>query len=232
MSITSVGIIPDGNRRYAKKQGLNLVQSYQLGTAKAWQLLDWLSDYKEIKTGTFYTLSLENLTRSKIELNALLKIFDKQLDQIFKNPVFEEKRIHLKFIGKFDAFPERLKQKIFEVQDYTSSFGEKVIQLAFGYSGRAEIVDAARALALDHSEGKVDLDSVNEESFKKYLYSHETDPDLIIRTSGEKRLSGFLTYQSAYSELYFSDKYWPEFSRSDFDLAIKEYNERKRNFGK
>ncbi len=211
---------------------LNLVQAYSAGTGRAWDMLNWISDYRDIKVGTFYTLSLENLARSRLELSALLKIFGNQLDKVFKEGVFEEKGIRLKFIGRVSSLPGSLRKKISEVEEYTSQFNDTVIQLALGYSGRAEIVDAARAIALDYKEGKTDLDDLNEESFRKYLYSEARDPDLIIRTSGTKRLSGFLTYQSAYSEFYFSDKYWPEFGKNDFRKAIDEYYERKRNFGK
>ena len=232
MKLSSVGIIPDGNRRYAKAHNMNLVQAYSVGTGRAWDMLNWISGYKDIKVGTFYTLSLENLTRSRLELSALLKIFDSQLDKVFKENVFEEKGIRLKFIGRISSLPDSLRKKISMVEDYTSQFNGTVIQLALGYSGRAEIVDAARALAIDYKKGKTDLDSINEESFKNYLYSEARDPDLVIRTSGTKRLSGFLTYQSAYSELYFSDKYWPEFGKKDFKKAIDSYQERKRNFGK
>lgn len=231
MELSSVGIIPDGNRRYAKAHKLSLVDSYRLGTSKAWELIDWLSEHKEIKSGTFYTLSLENLTRSRNELSALLKIFDSQLDSVFRKPLFEEKGIRLKFIGNLSAMPKNLIKKIAEVEEYTAPFNKKLVQLALGYSGQEEIVNAAKNLALDYQKGKVDLENVDESSFKKYLYS-ENEPDLVIRTSGTKRLSGFLTYQSAYSELYFSDKYWPEFSRQDFDSAVQDYYNRKRNFGK
>lgn len=232
MKLSSVGIIPDGNRRYAKAHNMNLVQAYSAGTSRAWDMLNWISDYKDIKVGTFYTLSLENLARSRLELSALLKIFDSQLDKVFKENVFEEKGIRLKFIGRISSLPDSLRKKISMVEDYTSQFNDTVIQLALGYSGRAEIVDAARALAIDYKQGKTGLDDLNEESFKNYLYSEARDPDLVIRTSGTKRLSGFLTYQSAYSELYFSDKYWPEFGKKDFKKAIDSYQERKRNFGK
>jgi tritrans,polycis-undecaprenyl-diphosphate synthase [geranylgeranyl-diphosphate specific] len=204
MELTSVGIIPDGNRRYAEEHNLSLIQAYSLGTAKAWDFIDWLSSYKAIKFGTFYTLSLDNLARSRLELTALMRIFDKQLDKVFTNPVFEEKGIRLKFIGRISELPSSLRKKIADAERHTAGFSEKVVQLALGYSGRAEIVDAARSFALACSEGRAKPEDMNEESFRSFLYSDVKDPDLVIRTSGTKRLSGFLTYQSAYSELYFS----------------------------
>lgn len=232
MNPSSIGIIPDGNRRYAKAHGLGVIESYKLGTSKAWEFIDWLSVCRDIKFGTFYTLSHENLARNKLELNALLRIFDSQLDDVLKKPIFEEKGIRLKFIGSISSLPGSLRKKIVQAEKYTEGFNEKLVQLAIGYSGRTEILEAAKAIALDCRVGKFDIDSLNEDSFRKYLYSDAPDPDLIIRTSGTKRLSGFLTYQTAYSEFYFSDKYWPEFTKKDFDLAIEDYSSRKRNFGK
>ena len=229
--LNSIAFIPDGNRRYATKMHIPLVQSYQLGTKKAWEVIDWLKDYPKIKAGTFYTLSLENLSRNKAELKILFSIFERELDKVLNSDFFPVNDVKLKFIGRFEDFPEKLKQKISKAEEFTENNKKKIINLAIGYNGQTEIVDAAKKIALAHEKG-LDLNSLNEDSFKKYLYSDFSDPDLIVRTSGTQRLSGFLTYQSSYSELYFSEKFWPEFSKTELNNAITEFDSRQRRFGK
>ncbi len=230
--LNSVAFIPDGNRRYAAKAGISLLQSYQTGTKKAWEVMSWLNQYPKIKTGTFYTLSLENLSRNKLELKILFSVFERELDRVIKSELFSVDDLKLKFIGKINSLPEKLKQKIAKAEEFTENNKSKTINLALGYNGQTEIVDAAKKIALDFNEHKLDLNSLNENSFKKYLYSDFSNPDLIIRTSGTQRLSGFLTYQSSYSELYFSDSFWPEFSKQDLNKAVTEFDERERRFGK
>ncbi len=231
MKLNSIAFIPDGNRRYSEKMGISLLKSYQLGTQKAWQVFDWLNKYEEIKVGTFWSLSLENFKRQK-EIPVLFKIFEKELDKVKKSGLFEKNGIRLKFIGRKSVFPKNLQKKILEAEGFTENFSNKIMNIALGYSGQAEIVDAARQIALDYKQGSLDLDSLDEKKFHDYLYNDFEDPDLIVRTSGVKRLSGFLPYQSAYSELYFIDKYWPEITESDLDSAVQDYYARKRNFGK
>ena len=232
MELSSVAFIPDGNRRYAVRNGISLAESYALGTQKAWDVVKWLSDYPKIRVGTFYTLSLENLTRKKSELKLLFKIFEKQLDRVEGNELLEEHQVKLNFVGRTDLLPKIVQDKIAKAEKYTEKFSDKTVNLAIGYNGRTEIVDAAKAIAQKFARGKISLDQIDEDSFKDYLYPGSFDPDMIIRTSGTQRLSGFLTYQSVYSELYFCDKFWPEFSRTDLDNAIADYDERQRRFGK
>ncbi|MBU2100635.1 di-trans,poly-cis-decaprenylcistransferase [Candidatus Micrarchaeota archaeon] len=229
--LNSIAFIPDGNRRYASKIGIPLVQSYHLGTQKAWEVIDWLKDYPKITTGTFYTLSLENLTRSKYELKILFSIFERELDKVIKSEFFSVNNMKLKFIGRIENFPQKIKEKIIKAEEFTENNKKRTVNLALGYNGQAEIVDAAKKIALEHEKG-FDLNSLDENSFKKFLYSDFSEPDLIIRTSKTQRLSGFLTYQSSYSELYFSDKFWPEFSKEELAKAINEYDDRQRRFGK
>lgn len=232
MELQSIAFIPDGNRRYAQKAGISLIESYQMGTQKTWHVLDWLVKYPSIKVGTFYTLSLENLSRTKQELNILFKIFDKELDKVKTTGFFEEHGLKLKCIGRTDSFPEKLRNKIKETEKYTENFGSKEINLALGYNGQTEIIDAAKKLAQDYKNNEISLDSIDETSFENYLYNESLNPDFIIRTSGTQRLSGFLTYQSAYSELYFSDKFWPEFQEADLKIAVDDFYSRQRRFGK
>ncbi|MDP6671302.1 MAG: polyprenyl diphosphate synthase [archaeon] len=231
MSLNSIAFIPDGNRRYARKVGVNYAKSYQLGTRKAWEVIDWLKEYPQIKAGTFYTLSLENLARGKLELRVLLKLFEMELDRVKKSRVFEEQGIRLKFLGRLESLPKKIRQKIGEAEELTADFEKKQVNLALGYNGQAEIVDAAKKFAEQYKQGEASLEDLNETSFSNYLYS-SAQPDLIVRTSGTQRLSGFLTYQSAYSELYFSEKFWPEFQEQDLGAAVQEFDARERRFGK
>ncbi len=231
MELDSIAFIPDGNRRFAQKTGISLLKSYQLGTQKAWQVCEWLGKYKEIKFGTFWSLSLENFQRKR-EIPVLFRIFEKELEKVKTSGLFEREGIRLQFIGRKSVFPVRLQKKIGEAEKFTENFNEKTINVALGYSGQAEIIDAAKSIALDYKSGKINLDSIDEKKFHSYLYNNFKDPDLIIRTSGVKRLSGFLPYQSAYSELYFLEKFWPEITENDIDTAIQDYYSRQRNFGK
>ncbi|MFH0955552.1 MAG: polyprenyl diphosphate synthase [Candidatus Micrarchaeota archaeon] len=233
MALQSIAFIPDGNRRYAKVHQISLLQSYQLGTQKAWDVIDWLKPYKNIKSGTFYTLSLENLTRKKNEIGLLLKVFEREIDKALNSPVFEKDDLKLQFVGRLNAFPKKIQDKMKKLQERTENFKSKTINLALGYSGQAEIADAAKKIAEDYQNNKIDLTKLDEKKFREYLYNPlMADPDLIIRTSGTQRLSGFLTYQSAYSELLFCNKYWPEFEKSDLDFAVRDFDNRQRNFGK
>jgi tritrans,polycis-undecaprenyl-diphosphate synthase [geranylgeranyl-diphosphate specific] len=232
MPLSSIAFIPDGNRRFAQKNGISLLESYRLGTQKAWEVIDWLRKYPSIKTGTFYTLSFENLTRNKTELSVLFKIFDKELDKAADNLVFEQEQMNIHFVGKLEALPKRIQSKMHLLEKKTSDFKNKTIHLAIGYSGQNEIVDAAKKIAEQYKQGFLQLSDITTENFSRFLYAPIPEPDLIVRTSGTQRLSGFLTYQSAYSELYFTPKYWPEFEKKDLAQAIQSYENRKRNFGK
>jgi undecaprenyl diphosphate synthase len=232
MVLSSIAFIPDGNRRFAMQSGINFLKAYQLGTKKAWDVMHWLEEYPNVRDGTFWMLSLENMQKRKAELSVLFKIFDRELEKVKKSGYFEANQVRLRFFGKIEMLPNKLVEKISKAEQFTADFKKKTINLALGYSGRMEIVDAAKKLAADLKENKIGLGEVNENSFKKYLYAAFPDPDLIIRTSGAMRLSGFLPYQSAYSELYFCNHYWPEFSQQDLRDAIGSFEERQRNFGK
>jgi len=230
--LESIAFIPDGNRRFALKSGVNFLKAYQLGTKKAWDVMHWLEEYPKIKAGTFWMLSLENTQKRRAELALLFKIFDRELGKVKSSGYFEEKQVRLKFFGRLELLPKKLLEKIKEAEQFTQEFNTRTISLALGYSGRAEILDAAKSLALDVQQGKVELSELNEKGFEKYLYSDLREPDLIVRTSGEQRTSGFLPYQSAYSELHFCQHYWPEFTEQDLAEAISDYGARQRNFGK
>ncbi len=230
--LNSIAFIPDGNRRFAAKSNVSLVQSYALGTQKAWDVLEWLVKYPQIKAGTFYTLSLENLQRNKAELKVLYTLFGNQVKKARQSPFFSENGISLNFIGRKNLLPKYLQKEIRETEKATENNTERTINLAVGYNGQVEIADAAKKIAEEVKEGRINSESINKDTFKKYLYSEFQEPDLIVRTSGTQRLSGFMTYQSAYSEFYFSQKYWPEFEETDLQAAITDFEERQRRFGK
>jgi tritrans,polycis-undecaprenyl-diphosphate synthase [geranylgeranyl-diphosphate specific] len=229
--LSSIGFIPDGNRRFANEHNVSIIKAYALGTEKAWQTIDWLTEYPSIKSGVFYTLSLKNLARKKHELSLLFGIFEKELKKVTDSDYFERNGIRLKFIGRLGELPERVRGKIADAEEATADYSKKIIYLALGYDGQAEIVDAAKQVALDFRAGRIELQDIDEKSFMSYLYVPK-EPEMIIRTSGEQRLSGFLPYQSTYSELYFCEKYWPEFEQSDLAKAVRDYGQRKKNFGK
>lgn len=232
MTLSSIGFIPDGNRRFAAQAHMNIAEAYKLGTQRSWDVMQWLGDYPSIKVASFYTLSLENITRSSAEMSVLFTIFEKEADKILKDEVYKSSEFAIKFLGRLEKFPTHLKEKMNLIQERSQDYAKRVINVAIGYNGRAEIVDAAKKLAQDVSEKKIDVNSINEDSFKNYLYSNFSDPDMIVRTGYTQRLSGFLTYQSVYSELVFMNKFWPEFSREDLDVAVREFDARERRFGK
>jgi undecaprenyl diphosphate synthase len=230
--LESIAFIPDGNRRYAQQAGINLAESYYLGTQKAWDVLEWLTKYPKIRVGTFYTFSLKNFDRSRLELSVLMKIFEKELDSVKKKKIIEEQGIQLNFLGQKEKFPKIIQKKMLEAEKYTSQFNGKTVNLALGYDGQTEIVEAAKKFAQDTKIGKVNPSELSIDSFRKYLYADFKEPDLIVRTSNQQRLSGFLTFQSSYSGLAFIDKYWPALTEHDVDTLIEEYNSRERRFGK
>jgi len=157
------------------------------------------------------------------------------LREVLKNEDIHRHKVRVKVIGRLNLLPEKLREMINEVETFTKDYDEHFLNVALAYGGRAEIIDATKEIAQKVKEGKITPEDIDEDVFEKFLYtSHmsKQDPDLIIRTSGEERLSGFLLYQSAYSELCFLDVYWPEFRWIDLLRAIRIYQKRKRRFGK
>jgi len=230
--LESIGFIPDGNRRYANAAGVSFTQSYIEGTRKAWDVLGWLSKYPNISTVIFYTLSLKNLERPKTELMILLKIFEQELDKVLKRNEVIENGINIKFIGRRDVFSKGFQTRMEKIEQYTSQFRNKQVIIAIGYDGQTEIVDAVKKYTAEFAQGKVNPGELTVNELQKYLYADFKSPDLIVRTSKEQRLSGFLTFQSAYSEFAFLNKYWPDITEEDIDAVIADYENRHRRFGK
>lgn len=208
-----IAIILDGNRRWASEKVLNPWFGHEKGAEKVEQLLDWCLKL-DVKSVTLYAFSTENFHRSGNEVEEIMRIAQERFEKLLTDERILRDKIRVKVIGRVNLLPESLQKLIRDVEKATENYDQHFLNFAFAYGGRAEIVDAAKKIAEEVHEGRLDPSNVNERTFEKYLYtSHmpNQDPDLIIRTSGEERLSGFLLWQSAYSELCFLDVYWPIF---------------------
>jgi tritrans,polycis-undecaprenyl-diphosphate synthase [geranylgeranyl-diphosphate specific] len=229
-----IAIILDGNRRWASGQALSPYSGHEKGADKVEQLIDWCLQLG-VKSITLYTFSTENFQRPKSEVEEIMRIAEERFQQILADERIHKNKVRVKVIGRVNLLPEHLQRLITDMEKATESYDKHFLNFAFAYGGRAEIVDATRKIAEKVGTGDLSPDEVDEQLFEKYLYtSHmpNQDPDLIIRTSGEERLSGFLLWQSAYSELCFLDVYWPAFRRIDLLRAIRTYQQRKRRFGR
>lgn len=219
-----IGVIMDGNRRWAKENNLPTLEGHRRGYGKFKELAEWA---KEAKIGTLiiYALSTENWNRSKEEISYLLDLFRTVLKEELEK--LNEDSVRIIFAGDLSRFPKDLEEMMRKAEDETKNNTTHTLVIAASYGGRAEIVRATNTLL---KTGRV---SVTEEEFSKYLWTADApDPDLIIRTGGEKRLSNFLPYQSVYSELYFSQTYWPDFSKQEFFEILEDYQKRSRRMGK
>lgn len=228
-----IAIILDGNRRWASEKFVNPWLGHEKGAEKVEELLDWCLKL-DVKSVTLYAFSTENFRRTWEEVREIMRIAETWFRRLLTDERIHNNRIRVKVIGRISSLPESLRQLISDVEKATENYDEHFINFAFAYGGRAEIVDAARKIAEEVHEGKLDYRQVDEKTFEQYLYtSHmpQQDPDLIIRTSGEERLSGFLLWQSAYSELCFLDVYWPDFRAIDLLRAVRTFQKRKRRFG-
>ncbi len=229
-----IAIILDGNRRWAVNHSLNPLIGHFIGAGKVDDVLTWLLDIG-VKTVTLFAFSTENFQRPNEEVAEIMRLFSLKMEEILKNEDIHRRKVRVKVIGRTNLLSEELGGLVKTVEEATKDYDSHFLNLAIAYGGRAEIVDAAKEIAYNVKNGDLALEDINEETFEKYLYTAylpKQEPDLIVRTSGEERLSGFLLYQSAYSELCFLDVYWPEFRRIDILRAIRTYQKRKRRFGK
>jgi tritrans,polycis-undecaprenyl-diphosphate synthase [geranylgeranyl-diphosphate specific] len=228
-----IAIILDGNRRWASEKALQPWFGHEKGAEKVEQLLDWCLKLN-VKSITLYAFSTENFNRPKAEVEEIMRIAEEEFRRILTDERIHKNKVRVKVIGRLSLLPESLQQLVSNVEMATQDYDEHFLNIAFAYGGRAEIVDAARKIAESVQKGKLNIQNIDEGLFEKYLYtSHmpKQDPDLIIRTSGEERLSGFLLWQSAYSELCFLDVYWPDFRVIDLLRAVRTFQNRKRRFG-
>ena len=229
-----IAIILDGNRRFAKKLMLKPWMGHQWGKEKVGKLIEWCIELG-IKEVTMYAFSVENFNRPKEEFDYIMRLFREACEQLRNDEKLQEKGkklgIKVRFLGRLGMFPDDVRKLMDEIMDKTADNKGMIVNFCMAYGGRQEIADAARKIAGDVQKGVISPSEVNDETFKRYLYMPE-DPDLIIRTGGEKRLSGFLLYQSSYSELFFLEKMWPEFEKEDLLQVIEEFKQRGRRFGK
>jgi tritrans,polycis-undecaprenyl-diphosphate synthase [geranylgeranyl-diphosphate specific] len=231
--VEHIAIILDGNRRWASEKELDPWLGHEAGAKKVEQLLDWCHKLG-VKSITLYAFSTENFRRTKNEIEEIMRIAEEEFRKILVDERIHKNKVRVKVIGRVNLLPESLQKLITDVEKATQDYDEHYLNIAFAYGGRAEIVDAARKIAKKVKGGELNPEKVDEQLFEQYLYtSHmpKQDPDLIIRTSGEERLSGFLLWQSAYSEFCFLDVYWPDFRSIDLLRAVRTFQKRKRRFG-
>ncbi len=230
-----VGVILDGNRRFARKIGLASVgEGHQAGADKAEELVRWCDDLA-IPVVSVWALSIDNLQRDPEELDRIFAIVEEKVAALGQAGARTKQR-RIRSVGRLNLLPESTQEAIAKVEADTAGYGPYELIIAVGYGGREEITDAVRRLVADRVARGDSLEAVaaaiEPDEIAKYLYAADVpDPDLIIRTSGELRLSGFLLWQSAYSEYYFCDVYWPEFRRIDFLRALRSYEQRQRRLG-
>jgi short-chain Z-isoprenyl diphosphate synthase len=231
-----VGLILDGNRRYARSIGLpDLIEGHRLGARKLEEVLTWCEEL-DIRMVSIWILSTENLQRPPEELAGLLALIENKLRDAARDPKTHRKRMRIRAIGKLELLPASMQDAIREAEEATRGYEGFFLNVAVGYGGRQEIADAVQNLLRDRGAQGMSLEAaiaeITPDNVGKYLYTYDLpDPELIIRTSGEVRLSGFLLWQSAYSEYYFCDAYWPAFRRIDLLRAIRSYQQRERRFG-
>jgi short-chain Z-isoprenyl diphosphate synthase len=231
-----VGVILDGNRRHAQAVALTDAREiYELGARKLDDVLDWCAELK-IRAVTLWVFSPDNLNRPQDELSGIFHAIEAKLTALIQDPQIHSRRVRVRAIGDVSLVPEKARTAIRAIEQATSTYDAMELNIAIGYGGRQEIVDAVRAaltkIAAEGASLSTAIDRLTSEAIAAHLYTAGLpDPDLIIRTSGEVRLSGFLLWQSAQSEFYFSDVNWPAFRRVDFLRAVREFQGRQRRYG-
>ena len=225
-----VAIIMDGNGRWARERSLPRIHGHQKGVETMREIVRAAREFK-VKYLTLYAFSKENWARPKREVDFLMRLLGTYLDSELKE--LETNQVRFNVIGKVDELPKNVQDKIKRNMQRTEGNRGLFLTLALSYSSRVEITDAARHLCRDVKEGRLELEDITEDRLAEALYTRVIpDPDLLIRTSGELRVSNFLLWQISYTEIYVSDKYWPDFKEEDFLEAIKEYQKRERRFGR
>ena len=224
-----IAIILDGNGRWAKAKGMPRGYGHIKGCANLETICDDIKDLG-VKYLTVYAFSTENWKRSREEVEGLMKLFRSYLKKCMKSA--EKNRMRVKIIGDPTAFAPDIQEKIKQLEEFSKDYDELYFQIALNYGSRDEITRGMRKLAQDAIDGKVDPQKITEDTISGYLDTADVpDPDLLIRTSGEQRLSNFLMWQLAYTEFYFTDVPWPDFGKEDLIRAIEKYNGRDRRYG-
>jgi len=223
-----IAIILDGNRRYGEKIGSKL-KGHEVGAKKVEKLFDWCKELG-IKEVTLYTFSTENFNRPENEVDYLMKLFRRQVKKLNEDKRMKEGEIRVNFIGRLELFPKDLEEDMLKLMEKTADNDDFIVNFAVGYGGRAEIVDSIKKIIQKIENKEIEIKDVNEEMVSENLYL-KSEPDIMIRPGGEKRMSNFLLWECAYSELFFLDKLWPEFEKEDLVKVIEEFKARERRFG-
>ncbi len=224
-----IAIIMDGNGRWAKERGLPRAEGHRAGAESVREVMEACKELA-VDYLTLYAFSSENWNRPESEIEALMALLDRFLDE--KASELQKQNVRLKAIGQLDRLPQSTRERLQRIIADTAANDSLTLVLALSYGSREEIANAARSLAADAVAGKIDPADIGTELFSSHLYTAEIpDPDLMIRTSGEMRLSNFLLWQLSYSELVIVKKYWPDFRQGDLFAAIQEYKKRHRRFG-
>jgi tritrans,polycis-undecaprenyl-diphosphate synthase [geranylgeranyl-diphosphate specific] len=231
-----IAIIPNGNRRWAQTHGLDPIEGHRYGYEKMRDVLQWIYDLG-IKVVTIYAMSYENcLYRSENEKENLFNIIRNGFEELINSNIIHKYRIRIKVFGKIELVRDDVIKYAKLLEKETKEYSDRYLNIALCYGGRQEIVNAIKNIALDVLNGKIKLEHISEDYVRKYLDTSHlksfSEPDLVIRTSGEMRISNFLLWQIAYSELYFCDVFWPDFRKIDLYRAIRAYQRRERRFGR
>ncbi len=224
-----IAIIMDGNGRWAKRRGFIRLRGHEEGIKSVREIT---TECAKMHIGqlTLYAFSNENWKRSKTEVKFLMRMLKRYL--IEERKTIEDNNIILKAVGRIEALPEDVQRELFISIEESKNNTGMILCLALNYGGRTEIADAAKKLAEDVKRRKLDLKDINEDTFKSYMYMAEmSDPDLLIRTGGEMRVSNFLLWEISYAELWFTHVYWPEFRKKQLEEALGDYAKRERRFG-
>jgi len=226
-----IAIIMDGNGRWAKKQGfLTRLKGHEYGVSALKEIATAAAE-SGVEYLTVYAFSTENWNRPKAEINGLMRLLVSSLEKEIET--LQNNSIRLNTIGRTENLPKDCQRGLDSVMSQTADNHRMMLTLALSYSSKEEILSATKDIATKVASGEMKVEDINEESFTSHLYTHNIpDPDLLIRTSGEYRISNYLLWQIAYAELYFSDKLWPEFDKAEFNKALTSYQDRERRFGK
>lgn len=229
-----IAIILDGNRRWASTKSIERVIGHIEGANTAEELLSWCHEIG-IRTITLYLLSTENLNRSPDELKELFELFTERLNKLLSDERIVRFKVRVKAIGRLELLTPKMQEILRDIEAKTKDYSDHFLNIAIAYGGRTEIVDSVKKIATLVKDGKLSPEEIDQKTIEHSLYTSylpNPDPDLVIRTSGEERLSGFLLWQSAYSELVFVDEYWPDFRKIDLMRAVRTYQRRARRFGR
>lgn len=231
LKVNHLAIIMDGNRRFAWRSNLATGLGHRIGKQKLERVLDWVLELN-IPWFTVYALSTENLNRPQEELDVLFDLYVEGLRDIADDERIHENKVRVNIIGRRELLPERVNDAIDYAESKTADYDQFVFTVCLAYGSREEMITAIQSIAKDFAAGDISLDAIDQQAVSDRLYTADMpDPDLVIRTSGEERISNFLLWQMAYSELYFTDVFWPSFSKKDLLKAIRTYQERGRRYG-